>query len=608
MINYFIISTEGSYFSIFYNLAFFVALIILLYEGYSRKFPMLKWILLLALTKLLFITGSKIVTYSPEEWYYLFTNLSFPPTLQKSLFGGLMLGSIGLIAGNYLFRFRQNFMDTFAVALPLAIAIQRIGCFLTGCCFGKITQVPWAVKYPINTLPHYHQFQNGLISFHDVVSLPVHPVQLYDLIGGLIVVLLVVKFRKYFKIQGSLLLFSLLLVIVLRFITEFFRDPFPHTIGGGTFWIFSITQWAILPIAFLLFFILKMRESKNLPLTHPLNNDDLDLASSFALLAAYTSLLWLLRNWFSFSEMSALITDILVVISLMGYRFIQNYYKSPYRWLYFAFLTLPLVLMAQTFPDNKPDSALVKTYKSIKIGFATGNYQNSNDIGTGEGCDRVSNTEYFEQKYTLAGAGFSITKEKPELEQSMTYGIKAFIGQHNETRLSDNNQKKTFLIGITPYINYDERWYGFGGGLNIGNLSFTTENLSKDGTGTPKSGSIYTPVYPQLYLRVGRLDWVFADYHLADYFPSALPGFRQQLGIGTGFGSKSGLNARFGTTFAGSYFSAYLPIENKVVLEPLFIWGNSPQMDGQSQFQFSLGLSYRFNHQEGMKKRIPISN
>jgi len=191
MINYFIISTEGPFFSIFYNLAFLVALTILLYEGYRRKFPILKWILLLALTKLLFIAGSKIVTYTLEDLHYFFTNFSLPPTFQKSLFGGLLLGSIGLIAGKYLFRFRQNFMDAFAVVLPLAIAIQRIGCFLTGCCFGKVAQVPWAVKYPVNTLPHYHHFQNGLISFHDVVSLPVHPVQLYDLIGGLYFVIMV---------------------------------------------------------------------------------------------------------------------------------------------------------------------------------------------------------------------------------------------------------------------------------------------------------------------------------------------------------------------------------------------------------------------------------
>jgi len=80
------------------------------------------------------------------------------------------------------------------------------------------------------------------------------------------------------------------------------------------------------------------------------------------------------------------------------------------------------------------------------------------------------------------------------------------------------------------------------------------------------------------------------------------------LGIGTGFGSKSGINARFGFTFIGNYLSAYLPIENTIVLEPLIIWGNSPQLDGQKQLQFSLGMSYRFNHQEGMKKRIPNYN
>ena len=612
MKDYFLISTEGHYFSLFYNLAFLIALVLLLYEGHIRKFPMMKWVLLVLLSMFFFIIGTKIITYTPGEWDLFFKTFILPPAPKKSLIGGLLLGGAGLTAGKYILRFRQNFLDAFAVVLPLAIAIQRVGCFLTGCCYGKISTVPWAVSYPGYALPHYHHYQSGLITSFDYSSLPVHPVQLYELIGLIAGVLLLVYLRKHLKAKGSMFWYSMILIVMVRFITEFFRDPLAHTVGSEVIWILNTTQMAILPVSLLLILILVKMESRTEPQNGNHEKRDLGMAHSFWFLLSMSAVLWSARNWFTYPEMLALAINLFVAITLMGSRLIRNFYYSPYRWLYLASLFIPIVIMAQTVPEYSRDLWRVKTktYKSISAGFGSGRFNNYNQVG-GD-CDGYSR-EYFEQKYTLTGAGYYITREIPDFNEKMTYGLNVFGGQHIETRLSENTKKNHLLFGISPYISYDRKWAGIGGGVHFGELRYITENYRV--STFPRSASKFTQVYPRLYARVGPQNIFFVDYRLANQFPSALPGFRHQLGIGTGFGSESGVQVRFGSTFGTTsfnipvtfhrYLAGYFPIENKIVIEPVILWGqrpeNAPSYVNAGQFQFSLGLSYRFDYREEKK-------
>ena len=46
----------------------------------------------------------------------------------------------------------RRLFDIVAIALPLALAIGRIGCFSSGCCYGKpAPDLPWAVRFPYVT-------------------------------------------------------------------------------------------------------------------------------------------------------------------------------------------------------------------------------------------------------------------------------------------------------------------------------------------------------------------------------------------------------------------------------------------------------------------------
>src|SRR5665648_796634 len=90
-------ANNTTYFTIFYTLAFFSAFIVLLWEGYKRKIPMISWVLLLIFSKVSFIVGTKIFTYSQEDWLLMFNHSTFIPTSGKILFGGMILGLIACL-------------------------------------------------------------------------------------------------------------------------------------------------------------------------------------------------------------------------------------------------------------------------------------------------------------------------------------------------------------------------------------------------------------------------------------------------------------------------------------------------------------------------------
>ena len=607
MDNHLVVSANGLWYDLIYNLAFIVTLSVLIYEGYRRKFPMLKWIFLIAIVRLCFIAGTKIVTISPHDWNVLFVQFKLPEANDKSLAGGFLFGVIALFSGMALLRIRQNITDAFALVLPLGIAIQRAGCFLTGCCYGKISDLPWAVKYPVQTLPHFHQFSDKLLTYNDFLSLPVHPVQLYEMAGMMAVFIIVLKFRKRFKRPGSLFLLSGTLVFLVRFITEFFRDIHAHTIGGTEFGIFNSTQLLLLPLMLALVLILLLRERI------PVNSikftavNDFGIAEAFFLFLLGTTLFRALKSWFVFSEVIAISLTLFAAFLILAYRIVKRTYNSQYRWLYLAGLILPMFLMAQTYPSGQ-DSTMIRKYRSIKIGVAIGDFENSLNIGQGSGCDRVSQTEYFKQKYTVGAASFGFIEENLTQKRRLNYGVNAMFGKHNEIRISDGYEKNENLLDVNPYIKWDSNWLGIGGGLHLGNLTYAYENLQKEGTEYPESGSNNLPVYPQVYLRIGPQKWFYLDYHLADHFPSALPGYRHLVGIGSGLGQTNGTNLRFGTNAANMiYLSGAFVFSDRIVIEPLYMWGKSPwDYDSKNFSQFSLGIGYRFGYQDKMRAKTGL--
>lgn len=139
--------------------------------------------------------------------------------IEKIRYGFVFFGGfIGAItAGFILARVKQlpffKLADFFAPAIALGHAIGRIGCFLAGCCYGKISHGFLAVKFhnPECLVPNH---------LHDV---GLYPTQLMESFGNFILFfMLLTVFNKKHK-EGAVIASYIIGYGLIRFIVEFFR-------------------------------------------------------------------------------------------------------------------------------------------------------------------------------------------------------------------------------------------------------------------------------------------------------------------------------------------------------------------------------------------------
>ncbi len=148
-------------------------------------------------------------------FYYLQHPLEILATWQGGMsFHGALLG---VLIGGYLFCRRKNLdflqtADIYVVTVPIGLGLGRLGNFINGELFGRVTDVPWAMIFP----------GGG--------PLPRHPSQLYEslLEGVLLFVILWNLKNSYWRRgwpSGFMLAFFLIFYGLFRWIAEFFREP-----------------------------------------------------------------------------------------------------------------------------------------------------------------------------------------------------------------------------------------------------------------------------------------------------------------------------------------------------------------------------------------------
>jgi phosphatidylglycerol:prolipoprotein diacylglycerol transferase len=154
-------------------------------------------------------------------------------------YGGFLLGGVAICAFARKHRIRVlDLLDFVITSVPLAHAFGRVGCFLNGCCYGRVTDVPWGIRYPAESSVWWGQvMQDSLLRFKPA-SLPVHPVQLYEVAFNLLVyAALWVHYRRRSR-SGSTTALYLFLYPVGRFILESLRGD-KRAVWFGV----SISQW-----------------------------------------------------------------------------------------------------------------------------------------------------------------------------------------------------------------------------------------------------------------------------------------------------------------------------------------------------------------------------
>ena len=151
------------------------------------------------------------------------------------LYGSIIGGAIAFFTFRRLRPFPlRPYLDVVAPALALGIAVGRFGCFLNGCCYGDVCDLPWAVAFPEPSPPWQAHQSAGLISEGARWSLPVHPTQLYSVIDGLVLTGLLLAYFPVRRRDGEVMALAMVTYPVTRALVEFLRNDERVFFGGMT--------------------------------------------------------------------------------------------------------------------------------------------------------------------------------------------------------------------------------------------------------------------------------------------------------------------------------------------------------------------------------------
>lgn len=169
------------------------------------------------------------------------------------IFGGAVFygGLIGALVVGFIYIKKQKldsitYFDIAAVIIPLFHMFARIGCFLSGCCYGVESHIGFTFTHSLVELA------NGVNRF---------PIQLVESFYNLLLFILLYILYKKDKFKGKLIYIYLILYPIGRFIFEFFRgDEYRG-------FIFGISTSQFISIILLLFasisLILKRKKDTN---------------------------------------------------------------------------------------------------------------------------------------------------------------------------------------------------------------------------------------------------------------------------------------------------------------------------------------------------------
>lgn len=172
-------------------------------------------------------------------------------SITGGLAGGILGGALAFVRRN------ESFWEYFAVLSPailLGQALGRIGCFLNGDAWGIPTDLPWGLRFPrfgtelpsgtinqnLDSFAWTWGYRQGLVGSNDLTTPPLHPTQLYECLGDLAILgLVLLAFRRFGQARGGKLILALHIgaYSLLRFALEFLHGDRDQTVLAGMTWL-----------------------------------------------------------------------------------------------------------------------------------------------------------------------------------------------------------------------------------------------------------------------------------------------------------------------------------------------------------------------------------
>lgn len=97
----------------------------------------------------------------------------------------------------------RRFGDMLIPLAALGIVLIRLGCFLNGCCFGKVSTLPWAIAFPPESWVFWYHRHMGWVPPGAPQSLPVHPLQLYFLVAAAVTFVILLWWQRRPHASGT---------------------------------------------------------------------------------------------------------------------------------------------------------------------------------------------------------------------------------------------------------------------------------------------------------------------------------------------------------------------------------------------------------------------
>jgi phosphatidylglycerol:prolipoprotein diacylglycerol transferase len=207
------------------------------------------WVIIAALV------GAKALLFIVDFEHFTSSWTEFTSLLRS---GGVFYG--GLIAAVVvcIYQLRKHQLplwtsgDLFAPGIALGYMVGRLGCLMAGCCYGRPTDVGWAITF---TDPA------AALNVGTPLNVPLHPTQIYESAAGLVIFLLLMAFeRRGRPFPGRTFWMFVLLYAVSRFVIEIYRgDPRGMVMGFSTSQFISLL---LAPLAVVMLVYLSRKPSK----------------------------------------------------------------------------------------------------------------------------------------------------------------------------------------------------------------------------------------------------------------------------------------------------------------------------------------------------------
>ncbi len=139
-----------------------------------------------------------------------------------TFYGGFILA----VVASYFWVMKNNIpflkiADIMAPSIGLGLVFTRIGCFLSGCCYGHPTDLAWGVVFPPDSPAGAAAM--AIAQQRGVDHVALHPTQLYSSLKGLIIFSTLMLLQPRLQKRGAT--FGMLLVLygIGRFSIDFLR-------------------------------------------------------------------------------------------------------------------------------------------------------------------------------------------------------------------------------------------------------------------------------------------------------------------------------------------------------------------------------------------------